>query len=108
MASAVSRIKLSLTLQPNLFQLFHRIGGVCASGVDAGFLADCAATIPNMHIARQMRIMETRMHRCLVIVSSCVFPWRNHLACGPSGYPTYRDLDGNSSPVLLQKSRRMR
>jgi hypothetical protein len=31
MASAVWRIKSSLTLQPNLFQLFHPIGGVRAN-----------------------------------------------------------------------------
>src|SRR5437667_9695113 len=31
MASAISRMTLSLTLQPNLFQLFHPMGGVGAS-----------------------------------------------------------------------------
>jgi hypothetical protein len=31
MASVISLINFSLTLQPNLFQLFHPIGGVRAS-----------------------------------------------------------------------------
>lgn len=31
MASAISLMRVSLTLQPNLFQLFHPIGGVAAS-----------------------------------------------------------------------------
>src|SRR5712671_6646360 len=32
--SAISRINLSLTSQPNLFQLFHPMGGVAATPVD--------------------------------------------------------------------------
>jgi hypothetical protein len=34
MASAICRIRSSLTLQPNLFQLFHPIGGVLANDCD--------------------------------------------------------------------------
>src|SRR4051812_11136676 len=35
-ASAVSRISCSLMSQPNLFQLFHAIGGDAASGAAGG------------------------------------------------------------------------
>src|SRR6266403_4798261 len=38
-ASAISRISLSLTSHPNLFQLFHPIGGVAAT------VADCASAV---------------------------------------------------------------
>src|SRR5712691_11990906 len=39
-ASAISRISLSLTSQPNLFQLFQPMGGVAAT---AGVACACAA-----------------------------------------------------------------
>src|SRR5205807_9443162 len=47
MASAVSRISWSLTLQPNLFQLFQPMGGVWASWADGVLLADCASALPH-------------------------------------------------------------
>ncbi len=36
MASAIPRIRLSLTLQPKRFQLFHPMGGVRASPLETG------------------------------------------------------------------------
>src|ERR1700719_2950631 len=37
-ASAISRISLSLTSHPNLFQLFHPIGGVAAIDADCAWM----------------------------------------------------------------------
>src|SRR5882757_1548235 len=60
-ASAISRMSLSLTLHPNLFQLFHPIGGVGAR--DADVCADVAgarrvAKVPTTRQARSARIKE--------------------------------------------------
>src|SRR5256884_875146 len=60
-ASAISRMSLSLTLQPNLFQLFQPIGGVGAR--DADVCADVAgarraAKAPTTRQARRARIKE--------------------------------------------------
>src|ERR1700738_915855 len=51
-ASVISRISLSLTSHPNLFQLFHPIGGVAAIFVDCA-LALCgdAATTSKPNVA---------------------------------------------------------
>src|SRR5882762_10368445 len=66
-ASAISRMSLSLTLQPNLFQLFHPIGGVGARDADvcaevAG--ARSAAKVPTRRQARSARIKEN--HRMFI------------------------------------------
>src|SRR6267143_863233 len=65
-ASAISRMSLSLTLQPNLFQLFHPIGGVGAR--DADVCAEVAgarrAAVPTRRQARSARIKEN--HRMFI------------------------------------------
>src|SRR6266404_1754936 len=54
MASAISRISLSLTSHPNLFQLFQPIGGVAA------MVADCAlAVCGNKPLASRQNIAST-------------------------------------------------
>src|SRR6476661_1968757 len=47
MASAIWRIRSSLTLQPNLFQLFHPMGGVAASELSCAERKDGATSRPN-------------------------------------------------------------
>src|SRR3954462_3428199 len=59
-ASAVSRINASLTLQPNLFQLFHPIGGV---------LASCSNFWPAT-LTEQRQMMKGRMIRFIEVLSS--------------------------------------
>src|SRR3954466_11264979 len=59
-ASAVSRINASLTLQPNLFQLFHPIGGVWAS---------CSNFWPAA-LTEQRQMMKGRMIRFIGLLSS--------------------------------------
>src|SRR6266550_913204 len=66
-ASAISRMSLSLTLHPNLFQLFHPIGGVGARDADA--CADVAgasrvARVPTRRQARSARIEKN--HRMFI------------------------------------------
>src|SRR5580698_3148660 len=55
MASAVWRIKSSLTLQPNLFQLFHPIGGV---GARVAFCANNAGVRLNAMTANKTSILD--------------------------------------------------
>src|SRR6267143_4211817 len=52
-ASAISRINLSLTSQPNLFQLFHPIGGVGA------ILTDCASAVRGEMTPPRRRIVPS-------------------------------------------------
>src|SRR5260370_41861928 len=66
-ASAISRMSVSLTLHPNLFQLFHPIGGVGAR--DADVCADVAGTrrvakVPTRRQARSARIKKN--HRMFI------------------------------------------
>src|SRR5260370_27533198 len=66
-ASAISRMSVSLTLHPNLFQLFHPIGGVGAR--DADVCADVAGTRrvakgPTRRQARSARIKKN--HRMFI------------------------------------------
>src|SRR6266850_6732252 len=66
-ASAISRMSLSLTLHPNLFQLFHPIGGVGAR--DADVCADVAGArrvgeVPTRRPARSARLEKS--HRMFI------------------------------------------
>src|SRR5712664_1365415 len=75
MASAISRISLSLTSQPNLFQLFQPIGGVAA------MVADCAAAVSankpltnRQNIASTSRAVPACRQDFLAIMSFTVTP----------------------------------
>src|SRR6267143_2793853 len=63
-ASAISRMSLSLTLQPNLFQLFHPIGGVGAREADVCADVDGARRVAKVPTRRQARIKEN--HRMFI------------------------------------------
>src|SRR2546421_7997830 len=71
-ASATSLINCSLTLQPNLFQLFQPIGGVRASSLSSAraSIVMSAQTALRQTVARQSLL-------CLLI--SCDLCWRAHL-----------------------------
>src|SRR5262249_831505 len=70
-ASAIPRIISSLTLQPNLFQLFHPMGGVSARLADgAAFCAKRAA---------QASIKTAAHNRRVIVCISCSSTWPSHL-----------------------------
>src|SRR6266550_1985255 len=62
MASAICRIISSLTLHPNLFQLFHPIGGVLANPLSC---ADSEGAIRTpTRAARTLALTDTDMNKC--------------------------------------------
>src|SRR3954466_7062063 len=85
-ASAVSRINASLTLQPNLFQLFHPIGGVWAS---------CSNFWPSA-LMEQRQMMKRRMIRFIGVSSSdCGFRIADVPIEKPKEEGTRRNAEGS-------------
>src|SRR5260370_29414866 len=68
MASAISRMSLSLTLHPNLFQLFHPIGGVSASDADACAEAAGASSVAEGATRRLARRLKTGRNLRMFII----------------------------------------
>src|SRR6202158_2817993 len=69
-ASAISRINLSLTSHPNLFQLFQPIGGVTAIFVDcASAVGGDAAKTSNPNVASKRKAPPACRHDFLAAMS---------------------------------------
>ncbi len=73
MASAISLMSCSLTLHPNLFQLFHPIGGVCANALNTesgtSFLVPKYICAPAVSVLVSSRIISFvfMVHKVLFI-----------------------------------------
>ena len=76
-ASAVSRISCSLTLQANLFQLFQPIGGVCANFGD-GLFTGCATAVLLVTVTGDVRKTAIRALRMICI---SLFLYSSHGDC---------------------------
>src|SRR5580700_5956525 len=72
MTSAISRISFSLTLQPNLFQLFQPITGVGASEASCEPEVVCPADLPRVE-KHANRISKRKKQRVLTSASSSEF-----------------------------------
>src|ERR1700738_403317 len=74
-ASAISRISLSLTLHPNLFQLFQPIGGVAATVLDcASAVCGHAPPVSRQTIASTSKAGEACEKDFLTITSVTITP----------------------------------
>src|SRR6185369_2637565 len=82
-ASAVSRMSCSLTLQANLFQLFQPIGGVCANELPG---ADCAASAPLLQTIPRANKIAIRTCREALIVSPYFSDWYEWLRSRPLSF----------------------
>jgi hypothetical protein len=67
-ASAISLIKLSLTLQANLFQLFQPIGGVLARPLSSAF----ALAVPKYAIDVRQKTIRRKQKVFLLFIDSSV------------------------------------
>src|SRR5713226_8515820 len=86
-ASAISRISLSLTLQPNLFQLFQPMGGVAAT---AGVACACAAG--GRAVAARARIRNERNAEITRQEPGAGVFWLTMIGPPPFGSADYKGL----------------